>query len=550
MKSLQSINFYFIKYKSRVLLGALFVVLSSVFSIYQGKVVGDATNQIVALISKHKTIESSVFITFGITLLGLALASGFFLFLMRQTLIVMSRLIEYDQKNEMYTHYQTLDAAFYKNNSTGDLMNRISEDVGKVRMYTGPAIMYIINTFATVVIALLFMININWKLTLLVFAPLPILAFIIYKVSDLINKRSTIVQEELSKLTSHTQETFSAIRVIKAYARETHYVNELETLNTNYKTQSLRLTLVEALFHPVMVLMIGMSVIATVWFGGRLVIGDVVEPGDITAFITFVYKLTWPFASLGWVTSLIQRASASQTRIDEFLNTKSTIINTPEVNTPIIGNIEFKDVSFTYSDSGIQALSHFNLVIEKGKTIGVKGQIGTGKSTIANLMTRLYDVTSGDILIDGISIKKRDMYALRQSIGYVPQEVFLFSDTIKNNIAFSTNYQYTDEEIKQAAKDAGVYDNIMAFPDQFETVVGERGITLSGGQKQRISIARAIISKPQILIFDDCLSAVDVETEELILNNLKSIMKDKTTIIISHRDSALRYADSVIELRA
>ena len=550
MKSLQSINFYFIKYKSRVLLGALFVVLSSVFSIYQGKVVGDATNQIVALISKHKTIESSVFITFGITLLGLALASGFFLFLMRQTLIVMSRLIEYDQKNEMYTHYQTLDAAFYKNNSTGDLMNRISEDVGKVRMYTGPAIMYIINTFATVVIALLFMININWKLTLLVFAPLPILAFIIYKVSDLINKRSTIVQEELSKLTSHTQETFSAIRVIKAYARETHYVNELETLNTNYKTQSLRLTLVEALFHPVMVLMIGMSVIATVWFGGRLVIGDVVEPGDITAFITFVYKLTWPFASLGWVTSLIQRASASQTRIDEFLNTKSTIINTPEVNTPIIGNIEFKDVSFTYSDSGIQALSHFNLVIEKGKTIGVKGQIGTGKSTIANLMTRLYDVTSGDILIDGISIKKRDMYALRQSIGYVPQEVFLFSDTIKNNIAFSTNYQYTDEEIKQAAKDAGVFDNIMAFPDQFETVVGERGITLSGGQKQRISIARAIISKPQILIFDDCLSAVDVETEELILNNLKSIMKDKTTIIISHRDSALRYADSVIELRA
>ena len=439
MKSLQSINFYFIKYKSRVLLGALFVVLSSVFSIYQGKVVGDATNQIVALISKHKTIESSVFITFGITLLGLALASGFFLFLMRQTLIVMSRLIEYDQKNEMYTHYQTLDAAFYKNNSTGDLMNRISEDVGKVRMYTGPAIMYIINTFATVVIALLFMININWKLTLLVFAPLPILAFIIYRVSDLINKRSTIVQEELSKLTSHTQETFSAIRVIKAYARETHYVNELETLNTNYKTQSLRLTLVEALFHPVMVLMIGMSVIATVWFGGRLVIGDVVEPGDITAFITFVYKLTWPFASLGWVTSLIQRASASQTRIDEFLNTKSTIINTPEVNTPIIGNIEFKDVSFTYSDSGIQALSHFNLVIEKGKTIGVKGQIGTGKSTIANLMTRLYDVTSGDILIDGISIKKRDMYALRQSIGYVPQEVFLFSDTIKNNIAFSTN---------------------------------------------------------------------------------------------------------------
>ena len=404
-------------------------------------------------------------------------------------------------------------------------MNRISEDVGKVRMYTGPAIMYIINTFATVLIALIFMFDINWKLSLLVFAPLPILALVIYKVSDLINKRSTIVQEELSKLTSHTQETFSAIRVIKAYARESHYVNELETLNTNYKTQSLRLTLVEAFFHPVMVLMIGISVIATVWYGGILVIDGEVKAGDITAFITFVYKLTWPFASLGWVTSLIQRASASQTRI-----------------------IEFKDVSFTYADSGIQALSHFNLVVEKGKTVGIKGQIGTGKSTLANLITRMYDVTSGDILIDGVSIKKHDINALRQAIGYVPQEVFLFSDTIKNNITFSTHYAYTDEEIKQAAKDAGVYDNIMAFPDQFETIVGERGITLSGGQKQRISIARAIISKPQILIFDDCLSAVDVETEELILTNLKTIMKDKTTIIISHRDSALRNADKVIEL--
>ena len=548
MKSLQSINFYFIKYKWRLLLGAIFVVLSSVFSIYQGKVVGDATNQIVDLISKHETIDTSVFIRFGLTLLGLALASGFFLFLMRQTLIVMSRFIEYDQKNELYTHYQTLDAAFYKSNSTGDLMNRISEDVGKVRMYTGPAIMYIINTFATVLIALIFMFDINWKLSLLVFAPLPILALVIYKVSDLINKRSTIVQEELSKLTSHTQETFSAIRVIKAYARESHYVNELETLNTNYKTQSLRLTLVEAFFHPVMVLMIGISVIATVWYGGILVIDGEVKAGDITAFITFVYKLTWPFASLGWVTSLIQRASASQTRITEFLNTKSAIVNTPEVKTPIDGTIEFKDVSFTYADSGIQALSHFNLVVEKGKTVGIKGQIGTGKSTLANLITRMYDVTSGDILIDGVSIKKHDINALRQAIGYVPQEVFLFSDTIKNNITFSTHYAYTDEEIKQAAKDAGVYDNIMAFPDQFETIVGERGITLSGGQKQRISIARAIISKPKILIFDDCLSAVDVETEELILTNLKTIMKDKTTIIISHRDSALRNADKVIEL--
>ncbi len=548
MHSLKSINAYFIKYKWRLLMGALFVVLSTIFSIYQGVIVRNATNEIVDLIANHKSVDSSKFIVFGLTLLGLALTSGFFLFLMRQTIIVMSRHIEFDQKNELYTHYQTLDAAFYKNNSTGDLMNRISEDVGKVRMYTGPAIMYLINTFSTVVIVLAFMLKINWQLTLLVFAPLPFLSVVIYKVSDLINKRSTVVQQELSKLTSHAQETFSAIRVIKAYAREKHYINELETLNTDFKKHNLRLAIVEAFFQPVMVLMIGVSVIATVWYGGHLVINKTIEPGNITEFILYVYKLTWPFASLGWVTSLIQRASASQTRINEFLKTKSSIINTPEIKTNIEGDIEFKNVGFTYTDSKIEALKNLNLKIEKGKTIGIKGQIGTGKSTIANLMTRLYDTTSGEIYLDGRPIKKYDVFALRKSIGYVPQEVFLFSDSIRNNIAFSTNHDYTEQEVIQAAKDAGVYDNIMAFPEGFDTVVGERGVTLSGGQKQRISIARAIISKPQILIFDDCLSAVDVETEELILNNLKSIMKDKTTIIISHRDSALRYADKVVEL--
>ncbi len=548
MHSLKSINAYFIKYKWRLLMGALFVVLSTIFSIYQGVIVRNATNEIVDLIANHKSVDSSKFIVFGLTLLGLALTSGFFLFLMRQTIIVMSRHIEFDQKNELYTHYQTLDAAFYKNNSTGDLMNRISEDVGKVRMYTGPAIMYLINTFSTVVIVLAFMLKINWQLTLLVFAPLPFLSVVIYKVSDLINKRSTVVQQKLSKLTSHAQETFSAIRVIKAYAREKHYINELETLNTDFKKHNLRLAIVEAFFQPVMVLMIGVSVIATVWYGGHLVINKTIEPGNITEFILYVYKLTWPFASLGWVTSLIQRASASQTRINEFLKTKSSIINTPEIKTNIEGYIEFKNVGFTYTDSKIEALKNLNLKIEKGKTIGIKGQIGTGKSTIANLMTRLYDTTSGEIYLDGRPIKKYDVFALRKSIGYVPQEVFLFSDSIRNNIAFSTNHDYTEQEVIQAAKDAGVYDNIMAFPEGFDTVVGERGVTLSGGQKQRISIARAIISKPQILIFDDCLSAVDVETEELILNNLKSIMKDKTTIIISHRDSALRYADKVVEL--
>jgi ATP-binding cassette, subfamily B, multidrug efflux pump len=548
MKSLKSINAYFIKYKWRLLLGAIFVILSTLFSIYQGVIVRNATNEIVSLITNHQELNSSKFIVFGATLLALALTSGLFLFLMRQTIIVMSRYIEYDQKNELYSHFQTLDTSFYKNNSTGDLMNRISEDISKVRMYTGPAIMYLINTFATIVIVLIFMIKINWQLTLLVFSPLPFLSYIIYKVSDLINKRSTIVQQELSKITSHAQETFSAIRVIKAYAREKHYVNELEFLNSNFKKQNLRLAKVEALFQPVLVFMIGASVIATVWLGGHLVINKSIEPGNITEFILYVYKLTWPFASLGWVTSLIQRASASQKRINEFLDTKSSIINNPEYNQKIIGDIEFKNVGFTYSESKIEAIKNFNLKIQNGETIGIKGQIGSGKSTIANLLVRLYDATSGEILIDNQPIQKHDIFNLRKSIGYVPQEVFLFSDTIRNNIAFSTNHQYTEDEIIEAAKNAGVYDNIMSFPDGFDTIIGERGVTLSGGQKQRISIARAIISKPQILIFDDCLSAVDVETEDLILNNLKLIMKDKTSIIISHRDSALRNATKIIEL--
>ena len=548
MKSLKSINVYFFKYKWQLLLGALFVVLSSLFSIYQGVIVRNATNEIYKLFEKQSVVNSNVFVKHGVMLFVFALISGFFLFLMRQTLIVMSRNIEFDQKNELYAHFQSLDFNFYKKNKTGDLMTRISEDVGKVRMFTGPAVMYLINTFATIIIVLVFMLNINWQLTLFVFLPLPFLSFIIYKVSDLINKRSTTVQEELSKLTSHTQETFSAIRVIKAYNRENYYERELENLNQSYKKHSLKLTLVEAFFQPILVLMVGISVILTVWIGSKLVINGSIEVGNITEFIIYVYKLTWPFASLGWVTSLIQRASASQTRINEFLNYQSDIINKPTTTKKIEGNIEFKNVNFIYDDNNIQALKQFNLTIKKGDIIGIKGQIGTGKTTLVNLLTRMYDVTSGELLIEGHSIKDYDIFELRKSIACVPQDVFLFSDTIKNNIAFSSNHTFTDQEIIDAAKAAGVYDNIMSFPEGFDTVVGERGITLSGGQKQRISIARAIIAKPQILIFDDCLSAVDVETENLILTNLKDIMKDKTCIIISHRDSALRNATKVIEL--
>jgi len=548
MKSLKSINFYFFKYKWQLLLGALFVILSSLFSIYQGVIVRNATNEIYQIFENQSIVNSTVFILYGIKLFVFALVSGFFLFLMRQTLIVMSRNIEFDQKNELYAHFQTLDINFYKKNKTGDLMTRISEDVGKVRMYTGPAVMYLINTFATVMIVLIFMLKINWQLTLLVFAPLPLLSIIIYKVSDLINKRSNTVQQELSKLTSHAQETFSAIRVIKAYHRELRYENKLENLNESYKKHNLKLTLVEAFFQPILVLMIGISVIATVWFGSKLVISKTIEVGNITEFIIYVYKLTWPFASLGWVTSLIQRASASQNRINELLNIKSDIINHPTVTKKIEGEIEFKNVSFKYSDSQTPIIKDFNLKINKGDIIGIKGQIGSGKTTLVNLLTRMYDISSGELLIDGKSIKDYDVFELRKSIACVPQDVYLFSDTIKKNISFSVNQTFSDADVVNASKSAGVYDNIMSFPQAFDTIVGERGITLSGGQKQRISIARAIISSPQILIFDDCLSAVDVETEELILNNLKTIMKNKTCIIISHRDSALRNATKIIEL--
>ncbi|MBS1637433.1 MAG: ABC transporter ATP-binding protein [Bacteroidetes bacterium] len=548
MSSLRSINPYFLKYKWHLLGGIIFVILSTVFAGLVNDMVGKATNVIVEAKAKNITPGLSTFVKYALLILGFALAKGVFMFFMRQTMIVMSRHIEFDQKNELYAHYQLFDASFFKQYTTGDMMNRISEDVGKVRMYTGPAIMYLVNTFATVVIVLIFMLQSNWKLTLLVLAPLPFLSYVIYRVSDLINKRSKIVQQEQSKLTSHAQETYSAVRVIKAYARENFYIQKLSDLNNDYKNSNLKLSIVEAMFQPVMVLMIGISVIATVWYGGRLVIHGEIKPGYITEFILHVYLLTWPFASLGWVTSLIQRAEASQARINEFLGYKPAIQSPTNGLTHIDGSIEFKNVSFTYKDSGIEALRNLSFKLEKGKTLGIMGGVGSGKTTIADLLVRLYDTSDGEILIDGNPIRNYDLHELRRHMAYVPQDVFLFSDTIRNNIAFSTGRTYSEQDIEDAARKAGVYDNIMGFPERFNTLVGERGVTLSGGQKQRISIARAILARPQIMIFDDCLSAVDAETEELILGHLKDVMKDKTCIIISHRESTLRFADKVINL--
>ncbi|MBA3681253.1 MAG: ABC transporter ATP-binding protein [Bacteroidetes bacterium] len=550
MKHLKVINLYFLKYKWHFLGGLLFVSLSTIFGTYQGVIVRNGTNKIIEIFKNGESAQAGIFIQYGLIIIGLALTSGLFMFLMRQTIIVMSRHIEYDQKNEIYEHYQRLDAGFFKQNTTGDLMNRISEDVGKVRMYSGPAIMYLANTIVTTVTVLSFMLSVNTQLTLIVFLPLPLLSYLIYRVSDMINKQSGKVQKELGNLTTQAQETFSAIRVIKAYARETFFVAKMEEKNEVYKTTALKLATIESFFGPAMVLMIGLSVLITVWYGGKLTIQDKIEPGNVTEFIFYVFRLTWPFASLGWVTSLVQRAAASQERINEFLDTKPAIINSNTQTYSVQGDIEFKNVNFIYPENDIQAIKNISFKLKQGQTLGITGKVGSGKSSILNLITRQYDATSGEILIDQKNIKQHNLHLLRKNMGVVPQEVFLFSDTIANNILFGSPDKNTSKEkVQSAAKQAQVHDNIMTFPLNYETIVGERGVTLSGGQKQRISIARALINKPQLLIFDDCLSAVDTETEEAILNNLKQEMKNKTAIIVSHRISSLKNADLILYLK-
>ncbi len=489
---------------------------------------------------------------YGLLIIGTAALMGLFMFFMRQTIIVMSRLIEYDLKNEIYAHYQKLDLNFYKRNNTGDLMNRISEDVSRVRMYIGPAIMYIVNTLGTFVLTIIVMLSVDVKLTLYALLPLPVLAFSIYKVSDVINKKSTKVQRQQSYLSTLSQEAFSGIRVLKSYAKENDNAKNFADESSEYRSVNLSLVKTEALFQPFMITLIGLSTLLTIYIGGIEAINGNITMGNVAEFILYINRLTWPIASLGWVTSLIQRAAASQQRINEFLNTQPEIYSKPNSTAAEIeGKIEFKNVSFTYPDSGINALQNISFTLNKGQSLAIIGKTGSGKSTLANLLVRLYDANSGSICIDEKDIRQHSLASLRSQIGYVPQEVFLFSETIANNISFSINKtKVTEAVVKQAAKDAAIYDNIKSFTDGFETMVGERGITLSGGQKQRISIARAIIHEPSILIFDDCLSAVDTETEEEILNNLKRIMLNKTCIIISHRVSSVKNADSIIVLDA
>ena len=478
------------------------------------------------------------------------LIKGVFLFFTRQTIIVMSRLIEYDQKNEIYAHYQKLSMAFYRRNNTGDLMNRISEDVSKVRMSLGPAGMYSLNLVVLVVMVVGKMFMVDPELSLYALSPLPFMSVAIYYISNSINKRSEAVQRQQSALSSLVQDSISGIRVIKSYNRETQREAQFTSESDNYKTTALSLVKVDALFMPIITLLVGLSTVLTIYIGGIKVNAGELEVKQIFTFVFYVNMLTWPFASVGWVSSLVQKAEASQERINAFLNEEPEIQNPNDAALKVDGKIEFKDVSFTYPESGVKALKNLSFTIEPGETLAVTGRTGSGKSTLANLLLRHYDAASGQILIDGKPINTLNLNALRKQIGYVPQEVFLFSDSIRNNIGFGMDGlgDNFDKTVTSAALDAGVHDNIVDFPKGYETKLGERGLNLSGGQKQRISIARAIIKDPAILIFDDCLSAVDTQTEELILGNLRKLMQGKSSIIISHRISTIKHADKIIVL--
>lgn len=550
MKELQHLNKYFKKYKWKLIIGFFIVLIARIFAILTPKFSGDMIKYVENYMTNGgdlSELKHQLLITLFL-LLGAALLSAFFTFLMRQMFIVVSRYIEADLKNEVYEQYQNLSLNFYKKNRTGDLMNRISEDVSKVRMYLGPAIMYGVTTVILFATVIPYMYYTAPTLTLYVIIPLPILSVAIYQLSKLIHTRSTIVQQYLSHLSTFTQESFSGIGVIKAYSLESQTFENFQELSETSKQKNLDLVKVQAFFFPLMIALIGASNLLVLYVGGKQYIdGTIPDLGVIVEFLIYVNMLTWPVASVGWITSLVQQAEASQKRINEFLQEKPEIVNYTEAHTPVDGKISFENVTFTYDDTNITALKNISFTIEKGETLAIIGKTGSGKSTILELIARLYDTKKGLISIDDKEIEKFNLKDLRTSIGYVPQEAFLFSDSIKENIKFGNN-NATDEEVVEAAKNAVVDKNIAEFTKGYDTILGERGITLSGGQKQRVSIARAIIKDPQILLFDDSLSAVDTETEEEILANLKRISTTKTTILVSHRISSAKNADKIIIL--
>lgn len=557
MKELKHVNKYFKKYWKKLLLGLFITIVARILQLVMPSYVKKSINVIeeFTAASMPESEAKELLLQYILIIVGAALLSGgVFTFLMRQTIINVSRYIEYDLKNEVFDHYQLLSLNFYKKNRTGDLMNRISEDVGgQVRMYAGPALMYGINT-ATLFVCIIPIMFLTAPPTLAAYTliPLPILSVLIYKISKVIHERSTVVQEYLSTLSTFTQEVFSGVSVIKAYALEPPQINgDLQRLATEGKDKSMSLAKVNAWFFPLMILLIGgVSNIFVVYIGGKQYLnGEIESVGIIAEFIIYVNMLTWPVAIIGWLTSIIQRAEASQKRINEFLQESPEIKNLVENETPPVkGKIEFKNVCFTYDDTNIEALNNISFTInEGGETVAILGKTGSGKSTILDLVARLYDVTSGDIFIDNQPIKNVNLESLRNSVGAVPQDAFLFSDTIKTNIKFGKE-NASDEEVVQAAKDAVVHKNIKSFTKGYDTILGERGITLSGGQKQRVSIARALLKDPAIYLFDDCLSAVDTETEEEILNNLKKASTNKTTLIVSHRVSSAKNADRILVL--
>jgi len=560
VKELSYLNKYLYKYRYRLLLGILFIIISNILAIIPAQIVRRAINLVQENISLYQVFEglelqdriydtfAGSILVYGVAILALALGKGFFTFLMRQTIIVVSRLIEYDLKNEVYEHYQSLPMSFYRKNNTGDLMARISEDVSKVRMYLGPAIMYGLNLSVLFMILIPYMISVNARLTLYTLIPLPILSLSIYYVNNIINRKSEEIQRSLSGLSTYVQEAFSGIRVLKAFVREEDSAQQFRAESDDYKDKSISLAKVNALFIPLIMALVGLSSVITVFVGGMEVISGAISAGVIAEFIIYVNMLTWPVASLGWITSIVQRAAASQRRINEFLNTKTEIISEENTKREIQGDITLQNVDFIYPDSGIHALKDVSFSVEAGQSIAIVGTTGSGKSTIANIIPRMYDVSSGTVLIDDIDIKEYDLKSLRSQIGYVPQDVFLFSDTIFSNIAFGSEEEPSEKEIKRAAYIADLEKTLQEFPEGFGTRLGERGITLSGGQKQRVSIARAIARNPRILILDDCLSAVDTKTENTILNELKDVMKGRTTVIISHRVSSAKLADKIIVL--
>lgn len=550
MKSLQYLNKYFVKYKWHFLLGMIFTIISNYFGVRMPLYVKTTVDNLMGT-TEINSINDALWLSLrigGIYIL-LSIGKGFFLFLMRQTLIVMSRLIEFDLKNEIYIKYQQLDLAFFKRNSTGDLMNRISEDVNQVRMYLGPGIMYTINLIVLVAMIVTQMVKISPSLTFFVLLPLPLLSFLIYWVSSKMNLMSTKVQQEQSRMSTIAQETFAGIRVIKAYNRDQEVLEKFDSSANEYKTRSMKLVLINALFMPTIMFLIGLSTLVAIYLGGLMTYDKQISLGDIVAFIFFVNNLTWPFASIGWVTSIIQRAAASQKRINEFLETTPEISNPSTDEFSFDGRIEFKNVTFTYPNTGITAINNLSFKISRGDTLAIVGKTGSGKSTILNLLMRQYDCDSGEILVNGIDIKKINLDIFREQSGVVPQDVFLFSDSISNNLKFGLKKDKVELDVLvEATKRTHVYHNIKEFPDQFETLLGERGVNLSGGQKQRVSIARALIRNPKFLLLDDCLSAVDTETEEIILRNLNQDAKDRTSIIVSHRISTIRNANHILVL--